>query len=38
MEAKMIQESAPLPGRDAELEFVVRALGLQEQIVNIPQQ
>jgi hypothetical protein len=36
--ARMIQEPAPLPWRDAELQFVVRALGLQEQIVSIPQQ
>ena len=36
--ARMIQEPAPLPWRDAELQFVMRALGLQEQIVSIPQQ
>jgi nitroreductase len=36
--ARMIQEPAPLPWRDAELRFVVRALGLQEQIASIPQQ
>jgi hypothetical protein len=36
--ARMIQEPAPLPWRDAELQFVMRALGLQEQIISIPQQ
>jgi len=30
-EAKMLQEEAPLPWRDEELEYVVRGLGIEEQ-------
>jgi nitroreductase len=35
-EAKMLQEEAPLPWRDAELRYLVRALELQDQIVAFP--
>jgi nitroreductase len=37
-QARMIQEPAPLPWREAELRYIQDALGLQQQIINIPQQ
>ncbi len=35
-QAKMLQEEAPLPWRDAELQYLMRALGLEEQITSFP--
>jgi len=32
--AKLIDEPAPLPWRDAELEFLMRALGLENTLLN----
>jgi hypothetical protein len=32
----MLQEEAPLPWRDAELRYVMKALGLEEQLVALP--
>lgn len=37
-QAKMIQQPAPLPWREAEMKYVQQALGLTEQIISIPQQ
>jgi hypothetical protein len=37
-QAKMLQEPAPLPWREAEMKYVQQALGLTEQIISIPQQ
>jgi hypothetical protein len=37
-QARMIQEPAPLPWREAELKYVQQALGLTQQIISIPQQ
>ncbi len=33
-EAKMLQEEAPLPWRDAELKYLMQALGLEERITS----
>ncbi|MFQ5473823.1 MAG: nitroreductase family protein [Dehalococcoidia bacterium] len=35
-QVKMIQESAPLPWRDAELKYLMRALGLEDQLLSFP--
>jgi hypothetical protein len=35
-QAKMLQVEAPLPWRDAELQYLMRALGLEEQITAFP--
>ncbi|MDO8614087.1 MAG: nitroreductase family protein [Dehalococcoidia bacterium] len=35
-EAKMLQQEAPLPWRDAELKYLMRALGLEERITAFP--
>jgi len=35
-EAKMLQQEAPLPWRDAELQYLMRALGLEERITAFP--
>jgi hypothetical protein len=33
---KMIQEEAPLPWRAAEMEYVMKALGLEDRIASFP--
>jgi nitroreductase len=37
-QAKMIQEPAPLPWRAAEMKYVQKALGLEQQQIGFPQQ
>jgi hypothetical protein len=35
-QAKMLQQEAPLPWRDAELRYLMQALGLEERITAFP--
>jgi hypothetical protein len=35
-QVKMIQEEAPLPWRDAELKYLMQALGLADRLVSFP--
>jgi nitroreductase len=37
-QVKMIQEEAPLPWRDAELVYLMRALGLEDRVLSLPTQ
>ena len=34
--AKMLQEPAPLPWREAELQYLMRALNLEDRILAVP--